>query len=139
MIMDRLYGGVCYAGIDTDPELKYPKVRNNRIIPERPSTPVPPSQSFSRCTMYIVQEKFADRLMAAHAQYLADKHTFVTKSVFVELIVTNSYEIKPFFADHFFFHFLLFAGSRTCRIFKSAKLHCGNISAFRSIATWRHR
>lgn len=24
MIMDRLYGGVCYAGIDTDPELKYP-------------------------------------------------------------------------------------------------------------------
>lgn len=23
--MDRLYGGVCYAGIDTDPELKYPK------------------------------------------------------------------------------------------------------------------
>jgi cytoplasmic polyadenylation element-binding protein len=28
MIMDRLYGGVCYAGIDTDPELKYPKVSN---------------------------------------------------------------------------------------------------------------
>jgi len=26
MIMDRFYGGVCYAGIDTDPELKYPKV-----------------------------------------------------------------------------------------------------------------
>ena len=25
MIMDRLYRGVCYAGIDTDPELKYPK------------------------------------------------------------------------------------------------------------------
>jgi len=25
MIMDRLYGGVCYAGIDTDPELRYPK------------------------------------------------------------------------------------------------------------------
>ncbi|XP_036282231.1 cytoplasmic polyadenylation element-binding protein 3-like, partial [Pipistrellus kuhlii] len=25
MIMDGLYGGVCYAGIDTDPELKYPK------------------------------------------------------------------------------------------------------------------
>lgn len=23
--MDRLYGCVCYAGIDTDPELKYPK------------------------------------------------------------------------------------------------------------------
>lgn len=30
MIMDRLYGGVCYAGIDTDPELKYPKVNSNR-------------------------------------------------------------------------------------------------------------
>lgn len=27
--MDRLYGGVCYAGIDTDPELKYPKVCDN--------------------------------------------------------------------------------------------------------------
>jgi len=25
MIIERLYGGVCYAGIDTDPELKYPK------------------------------------------------------------------------------------------------------------------
>lgn len=25
VIIDRLYGGVCYAGIDTDPELKYPK------------------------------------------------------------------------------------------------------------------
>jgi cytoplasmic polyadenylation element-binding protein len=25
MIMERLYGGVCYAGIDTDPELRYPK------------------------------------------------------------------------------------------------------------------
>ncbi|PAA55058.1 hypothetical protein BOX15_Mlig011202g1 [Macrostomum lignano] len=24
-IMNSLYGGVCYAGIDTDPELKYPK------------------------------------------------------------------------------------------------------------------
>jgi cytoplasmic polyadenylation element-binding protein len=24
-IMNNLYGGVCYAGIDTDPELKYPK------------------------------------------------------------------------------------------------------------------
>lgn len=23
--MNSLYGGVCYAGIDTDPELKYPK------------------------------------------------------------------------------------------------------------------
>lgn len=34
MIMDRLYGGVCYAGIDTDPELKYPKVR---ILSVRPT------------------------------------------------------------------------------------------------------
>lgn len=25
IIMNNLYGGVCYAGIDTDPELKYPK------------------------------------------------------------------------------------------------------------------
>lgn len=25
MIMDRLYGSVCYAGIDIDPELRYPK------------------------------------------------------------------------------------------------------------------
>ena len=25
MIMDRLYGGVCYAGIDTDLELEYSK------------------------------------------------------------------------------------------------------------------
>lgn len=24
-IIERLYGGVCYAGIDTDPDLKYPK------------------------------------------------------------------------------------------------------------------
>lgn len=32
MIMDRLYGGVCYAGIDTDPELKYPKVRKTFIF-----------------------------------------------------------------------------------------------------------
>ena len=23
--MNNLYGGVCYAGIDIDPELKYPK------------------------------------------------------------------------------------------------------------------
>lgn len=29
MIMDRLYGGVCYAGIDTDPDLKYPKVSDS--------------------------------------------------------------------------------------------------------------
>lgn len=32
MIMDRLYGGVCYAGIDTDPELKYPKVRYSQFL-----------------------------------------------------------------------------------------------------------
>jgi cytoplasmic polyadenylation element-binding protein len=25
MIMDKLYGGVCHASIDTDSELKYPK------------------------------------------------------------------------------------------------------------------
>ena len=31
MIMDRLYGGVCYAGIDVDPELKYPKGKNLHI------------------------------------------------------------------------------------------------------------
>lgn len=29
LIMDRLYGGVCYAGIDVDPELKYPKGKLN--------------------------------------------------------------------------------------------------------------
>lgn len=34
MIMDRLYGGVCYAGIDTDPELKYPKVNMCCHIPQ---------------------------------------------------------------------------------------------------------
>ena len=33
MIMDRLYGGVCYAGIDTDPELKYPKVSFDIFYP----------------------------------------------------------------------------------------------------------
>ena len=32
MIMDRLYGGVCYAGIDTDPELKYPKVSQSLSV-----------------------------------------------------------------------------------------------------------
>lgn len=32
MIMDRLYGGVCYAGIDTDPELKYPKVNRHDFV-----------------------------------------------------------------------------------------------------------
>ena len=25
MVMARMYGPVCYAGIDTDPDLKYPK------------------------------------------------------------------------------------------------------------------
>lgn len=32
MIMNRLYGGVCYAGIDTDPELKYPKVKKSKKL-----------------------------------------------------------------------------------------------------------
>lgn len=32
MIMDRLYRGVCYAGIDTDPELKYPKVNIKNVF-----------------------------------------------------------------------------------------------------------
>jgi cytoplasmic polyadenylation element-binding protein len=31
LIMDRLYGGVCYAGIDVDPELKYPKGMSHLI------------------------------------------------------------------------------------------------------------
>ena len=36
MIMDRLYGGVCYAGIDVDPELKYPKGEQKRSLTFKP-------------------------------------------------------------------------------------------------------
>lgn len=32
MIMDRLYGGVCYAGIDTDPELRYPVILATSVL-----------------------------------------------------------------------------------------------------------
>ncbi|KAK7926342.1 hypothetical protein WMY93_008652 [Mugilogobius chulae] len=32
MIMDRLYGGVCYAGIDTDPELNYIAAISARFV-----------------------------------------------------------------------------------------------------------
>ena len=60
MIMDRLYGGVCYAGIDVDPELKYPKGKldysHYQGFPlwgveggsPPPQNPIPYSPQFSR-------------------------------------------------------------------------------------------
>lgn len=45
MIMDRLYGGVCYAGIDTDPELKYPKGAGRVAFSNQNATSLHPESS----------------------------------------------------------------------------------------------
>lgn len=60
MIMDRLYGGVCYAGIDTDPELKYPKVR--KIYRSRAQNSVMPKHQTWKQTFFDPSQEFFDPL-----------------------------------------------------------------------------
>ncbi|CAF0742692.1 unnamed protein product [Didymodactylos carnosus] len=69
MIMDRLYGGVCYAGIDTDPELKYPKGAG-RV-------------AFSNQQSYIA---------AISARFVQLQHGDIDKRV-------NNVEVKPYVLD----------------------------------------
>lgn len=79
MIMDRLYGGVCYAGIDTDPELKYPKGAG-RV-------------AFSNQQSYIA---------AISARFVQLQHGDIDKRVSIHLI-----SLRTFFSLFLFFFFFL--------------------------------
>ena len=92
MIMDRLYGGVCYAGIDTDPELKYPKGAG-RV-------------AFSNQQSYIA---------AISARFVQLQHADIEKRVRVGLFVRIFFDI--FFGDEINELTILFrsGGSKTVR------------------------
>ena len=81
MIMDRLYGGVCYAGIDTDPELRYPKGAG-RV-------------AFSNQQSYIA---------AISARFVQLQHGEIDKRVSEEVVLSLSdrvvqVEVKPYVLD----------------------------------------
>ena len=79
MIMDRLYGGVCYAGIDTDPELKYPKGAG-RV-------------AFSNQQSYIA---------AISARFVQLQHGEIDKRVsFIVMIIQLTYDKKYIFCTLF--------------------------------------
>lgn len=62
MIMDRLYGGVCYAGIDTDPELKYPKGAGRVAFSNQQSYIAAISARFVQLQHNDIDKRVSDRL-----------------------------------------------------------------------------
>jgi cytoplasmic polyadenylation element-binding protein len=87
MIMDRLYGGVCYAGIDTDPELKYPKVSVTAVarFPRRLQVLYHFSQGAGRVAFSNQQSYIA----AISARFVQLQHGDIDKRV----------EVKPYVLD----------------------------------------
>ena len=92
MIMDRLYGGVCYAGIDTDPELKYPKGAG-RV-------------AFSNQQSYIA---------AISARFVQLQHGDIDKRVHYQIAHLSRCVCDSFVARVCVFHTLLVAGLLLCR------------------------
>jgi cytoplasmic polyadenylation element-binding protein len=86
MIMDRLYGGVCYAGIDTDPELKYPKVSSPPHHPQISATNrIFTNQGAGRVAFSNQQSYIA----AISARFVQLQHGDIDKRV----------EVKPYVLD----------------------------------------
>ncbi|KAG7228887.1 hypothetical protein INR49_008665 [Caranx melampygus] len=65
MIMDRLYGGVCYAGIDTDPELKYPKGAGRVAFSNQQSYIAAISARFVEVKPYVLDDQLCDECQGA--------------------------------------------------------------------------
>ncbi len=77
MIMDRLYGGVCYAGIDTDPELKYPKGAGRVAFSNQQSYIAAISARFVQ-----LQHGDIDKRVSAASFYITTKFvTFLSKFI----------------------------------------------------------
>jgi cytoplasmic polyadenylation element-binding protein len=84
--MDRLYGGVCYAGIDTDPELKYPKVWYSLCkILSKLNLKILPYQGAGRVAFSNQQSYIA----AISARFVQLQHNDIDKRV----------EVKPYVLD----------------------------------------
>ena len=106
MIMDRLYGGVCYAGIDTDPELKYPKGAG-RV-------------AFSNQQSYIA---------AISARFVQLQHGDIDKRVSSRRCVRFSLNLRVtsrFFLSFFFFFVLLFHLSESVQLF--SLIYCSTMT-----------
>ena len=102
MIMDRLYGGVCYAGIDTDPELKYPKVSELFVCEE----------SIKSIRKYLFQGAgrvaFSNQqsyIAAISARFVQLQHGEIDKRVEVGRMKIIESE-KYLFFEHFLFFFI---------------------------------
>lgn len=72
MIMDRLYGGVCYAGIDTDPELKYPKGAGRVAFSNQQSYIAAISARFVQLQHNDIDKRVSG-FMALHSQYASSE------------------------------------------------------------------
>ena len=83
-IMDSKFGNVCYAGIDTDPELKYPKGAGRVTFCSQ-------SSYISAVTARFVQLTYADMDKKVNIQLLS-----MAK---IKLHVSQQVEIKPYVLD----------------------------------------
>ena len=83
--MDSKFGNVCYAGIDTDPELKYPKGAGRVTFCNQ-------SSYISAVTARFVQLTYADMDKKVNIQLL----WWITK---ITLHVFQQVEIKPYVLD----------------------------------------
>ena len=103
MIMDRLYGGVCYAGIDTDPELKYPKGAGRVAFSNQQSYIAAISARFVQ-----LQHGEIDKRVW-HSLYQIKIHVFQLKSRFHATLGSDAFkrssflflqvEVKPYVLD----------------------------------------
>ena len=67
MIMDRLYGGVCYAGIDTDPELRYPKGAGRVAFSNQQSYIAAISARFVQLQHGEIDKRVSEHILAYHS------------------------------------------------------------------------
>ncbi|PWA25805.1 hypothetical protein CCH79_00001371 [Gambusia affinis] len=101
MIMDRLYGGVCYAGIDTDPELKYPKGAGRVAFSNQQSYIAAISARFVQLQHNDI-DKRAHRPIETETDWVSARRA--VQPGFVELLTTSlrlslQVEVKPYVLD----------------------------------------
>ena len=113
--MDRLYGGVCYAGIDIDPELKYPKGAGRVAFSNQQSYIAAISARFVQLQHGDIDKRVTMKLECQKLNRLA--HHLSVKTIF-------QVEVKPYVLDDQFCDEC--QGSRSAGRF--APFFCANVT-----------
>lgn len=97
MIMDRLYGGVCYAGIDTDPELKYPKGAGRVAFSNQQSYIAAISARFVQLQHGEIDKRVSP--LPGNILKVRLEYAFINQQFLSSLCGLSQVEVKPYVLD----------------------------------------